>query len=538
MSSANECHHSVTLKLYEPAPSPPELTFEEYEVFVSERASAEQRYSEAMGAHEEWKVEWAKEAQLEKLKADKEARKKEEERKVAEKKKEEEKQAAILRAKQEAEDKQKKLAALKAEKEAADATAEKKKKDDLKKEEKRLRKKKKKMEKAVKAMDTVRSEKDKAAAKAAESALVNEEKGTDVDTERELSEGVKEKALKKLKEVRDGKQKATAPAGPKRKCATKSASVVEESDGESRPGPRKRVKVEVLGPVEGEEEFNGSKRCMCCHQDVAHCFVCPASKKLIRGWTYLRCKAKKAACSLNKGTASALTISSEDVSELLQKLAHMVETLSNKVDILTGQVVSLGGHVDNLVDDFHSEAINSLEKLISNMEEWQASCMELKDLGSVNSEALQRVMVWQLDEDMAQLRVKGPAKPEKMNADNPYEVANSATCSKPPGTSSTSWKANLWKHNCDDFLVEDSDLGEKVLDGKVWKSRKPYGKDLGIPVLDSLFVLDSESVGATTSEEEDEESEEGLESTEDNKDAPVGGAKDVEMGEVAGVVDA
>ncbi|KAK0456968.1 hypothetical protein EV421DRAFT_1923327 [Armillaria borealis] len=177
MSSANKYCHSITPEPYEPAPLPPELTFKEYEVFVSEWASVEERYSEAMGAHEEWKVEWAKEARLEKLKVDKEAwveklkvlQKKEEEQKaVEEKKKEEERQAAILRAKQEAEDKQKKSAALKAEKEAADAMVEKKKKDDLKKEEKRLRKEQKKAEKAAKAMDTMGSEKGKAAAKAAE----------------------------------------------------------------------------------------------------------------------------------------------------------------------------------------------------------------------------------------------------------------------------------------------------------------------------------------------------------------------------------
>ncbi|PBK75366.1 hypothetical protein ARMSODRAFT_1012815 [Armillaria solidipes] len=255
--------------------------------------------------------------------------------------------------------------------------------------------------------------------------------------------------------------------------------------------------------------------------------------------------------------------------ELLQKLAHTVETLSNKVDVLIGQVISLGGRVDNLVDDFQSEEIDSPEELISNMEEWQVLCMELKDLGSVNSETLWRVMGWWLDEDMAQLRVKGLAEPEKMNADDPYEVANRKFWYSLGGPDKMAemklkrdlfqatrnkfyklegcrsewqfWKAYLWKHNCDDFLVEDSDPEEKVLDSKVWKSRKPYGKDLGIPVLDSLFVLDGDSVGATTSEEEDEESnedEERSESVEDDKDVLAGGTEDVEMGEVAGVVDA
>ncbi len=96
----------------------------------------------------------------------------------------------------------------------------------------------------------------------------------------------------------------------------------------------------------------------------------------------------------------------------------------NKVDILTGQVVDLRSCVDDLVDDFQSEEINSPEELISDMEEWQVSCMELKDLESVNSEALRRVMQWQLDENMVQLRTKGPVEPEKMNMDDPYKVAN------------------------------------------------------------------------------------------------------------------
>ncbi len=66
----------------------------------------------------------------------------------------------------------------------------------------------------------------------------------------------------------------------------------------------------------------------------------------------------------------------------------------SKVDNLTGQVVHLRSRVDDLVDDFQSEEIDSPEELISDMEEWQASCAELKDLEGVNSEALRRVMQW------------------------------------------------------------------------------------------------------------------------------------------------
>ncbi len=127
---------------------------------------------------------------------------------------------------------------------------------------------------------------------------------------------------------------------------------------------------------------------MCCRQDSAHCFAHPASKKSSHRCTCSHCKTKKAACSFNKGNSSALAIGSKEVLELLAKLVNTVEILMNKVDILTGQVVNLRSCVDDLVDDFQSEEIDSPEELISNMEEWQASCVELKDLEGVNSEAL------------------------------------------------------------------------------------------------------------------------------------------------------
>ncbi|KAK0437056.1 hypothetical protein EV421DRAFT_1978720 [Armillaria borealis] len=487
MLNSTEYCLSATPEPYESAPMLESLTSEQYKIFTEERTAMEEKYEEAIGAHEVWKAAKAKEAWLEKLRADKEARaeklkilqKEEEEWKVAEeKRKEEEKHTAILKEKQEAEEKRKELDRLKV-KEVADA-AEKKKQDDLKK---------KKDEKKL------------------------EEKGTDVDTKGEMSEGAKKKALKKLKEIRDGKRKATAPVGPKRKRAPKSASVVEESEGGSKPGPSKRVKMEISGPAEGEEMIGNNS---------AHCFACLASEKSIRGRTCSHCKSKKAACSFNKGTSSALAIGSAEISELLEKLSHTVETLSNK-----------------------SEEIDSPEDLISDMEEWQASCVELKDLEG-----------WRLDEDIVQLRVKGLAEPEKMNADDPYEVAN---CEfwyglrgpekmvemklkrdlfqamrnefyKLKGRRSKwqFWKDYLQKHNCDDFMVEDSDPGEKVLNGKVQKSRKPYGKDLGIPALDGLFVLDGDSMGATTSEDEESDESEESESVEDDNDAPVGGTEDVE----------
>ncbi len=127
---------------------------------------------------------------------------------------------------------------------------------------------------------------------------------------------------------------------------------------------------------------------------------------------------------------------------------------------------------------------------------------------------------------MVQLRAKGPAEPEKMNMDDPYEVTNcefwyglggpekmvemklkrdlfQATRNefyKLNGCQSEwqFWKDYLRKHNCNDFMVEDSDPGEIILNGKVQKLWKLYGKDLGIPALDGLFA--DEPPGSVRSE--------------------------------------
>ncbi len=83
-------------------------------------------------------------------------------------------------------------------------------------------------------------------------------------------------------------------------------------------------------------------------------------------------------------------------------------------------------------------------------------------------------------------------------------------------------------------MVEDLDPEEKILNGKVQKGQKPYGDDLGIPALDNLFVLESDSVGVVTSEEDEDGSEnsgEGLEST-GNKGKVLVETEDVEMVEV------
>ncbi len=83
-----------------------------------------------------------------------------------------------------------------------------------------------------------------------------------------MTESSKREALKKLQEVWKGKRRAMEPVGSageknkKRKRTTKSASLVEESDGEGMQGPSKRANAEVSGPAESEEELLGSSKCI------------------------------------------------------------------------------------------------------------------------------------------------------------------------------------------------------------------------------------------------------------------------------------
>ncbi len=63
------------------------------------------------------------------------------------------------------------------------------------------------------------------------------------------------------------------------------------------------------------------------------------------------------------------------------------------------------------------------------------------------------------------------------------------------------WKDHLHKH-CEDFMVEDSDPKEKILDSKVQKVWKLYGDDLGISALDNLFVLKVDPMAVDTSRED------------------------------------
>ncbi len=434
---------SVTPEPYESAPTPEDFSLEE----IKAQAAVEEKYAEAMAKHAAWKEAKAAAEQEAKLRSDREAqvakvealrqraeeKRKEEERKAEEKQQEEER-LCLLKEREDAAER-KRLDDLK-EKEL-DEAAEKKRKDDLAKKErkeavKKLRKEQKKKEKAEKAAESVRLP------DAAE--LLREEKGTDGDSEGELSEVSRVQARQYLREKRDGKWRVVEPRvssteGRKRKRVTKSVSMVDSGE-EGVAGSSKRVKLEITGPAEGEDEFLGnseyfppsvyrllisvSEHCMRCRLDSARCFAKPASEKSNRGWTCSHCKVKKSACSFNKGTTLSLVISSEEISEVLQNLVATVTVLAGKVDSLTGKVASLRSRIGDLCDDYCTEDLESPSDFLSDSEPegWKASCMELYDLEGVNSEALRRVMGFRLDRDMAQLRKGGLAEPEKVDPED------------------------------------------------------------------------------------------------------------------------
>ncbi len=78
--------------------------------------------------------------------------------------------------------------------------------------------------------------------------------------------------------------------------------------------------------------------------------------------------------------------------------------------------------------------------------------------------------------------------------------------------------------------MEDLDPEENILSGKQQKVWKPYRDDLGIPALDSLFVMESESTEGS-SDVDDDNNDEPLESGNDERGVPAE-TGDVKMEEV------
>ncbi len=278
MSQTIEYRLSVTPEPYESALTPKDISIKE----IKARATVEENYAEAVAKHAAWKEVKMVAEQEEKLRLAREAwaanvealkQKAEEKRKVEEKRQEEE-WLHLLKERQEAEEKQR-LAELK--EKVLEEAAEKKRKDDLKKEKKEAAKKLREEQKVEKI-----------------AALIEEEKGSDADTEEEVLESPKKEALKKLKDIQDGKWKVMAPVrsvekNKKRKQATKSTIVVEESDGEGKQGPSKRVRAEVSGPAEGEKELLGNSKCISLVGSVMYSFHFREVHTLLSRFSSLLC---------------------------------------------------------------------------------------------------------------------------------------------------------------------------------------------------------------------------------------------------------
>ncbi|PBK71800.1 hypothetical protein ARMSODRAFT_973371 [Armillaria solidipes] len=173
-----------------------------------------------------------------------------------------------------------------------------------------------------------------------------------------------QKVKEKWQVKHNGKRKVSEPAvstvgeGKKRKCPTKSVSVMAESGEEGVPGPSKKAKMEIIGPMENKEELQGNTRAG--HVPIA--------------------KTKKAAYSFNKDMSLSIAVGSKEISEAIQKLMDTVDTLANKVDQLTSKVVFLWSYIGGFIDDFNMKDIESPEDLllVSNVEEWNALHLELE----------------------------------------------------------------------------------------------------------------------------------------------------------------
>ncbi len=238
MSNNIEYCQSATPEPYESTPTPEGLTSEVYRLFTEECAAAEEKRVEAIGAHKDWKAVKAKEAQLAKLKLDKEVHleklrvlKLEEERKVEEKRQE---------------DKWIRLEAEKAAKELKERedAAECKQIEDLEAKEKEKEKEKE-------------DEANKLALVAAGAPSAS--KGdTEVDPADPKTAAIAE--LRKRRAITEGKKRACSTES--QKCKVQSASLVDDSGvegGNASAGPLmpKRLKTEPV-PQGKDKIFTGN----------------------------------------------------------------------------------------------------------------------------------------------------------------------------------------------------------------------------------------------------------------------------------------
>ncbi|PBK75374.1 hypothetical protein ARMSODRAFT_970046 [Armillaria solidipes] len=384
-----EYHLSATPEPYESAPTPMDLTTEEYKTLTAEWTATEKKYDEAVGKHKEWKATWAKEAWAEKLRL-------------------KEKACAV------------KLEALR--------------QQELEKEQLQLEaeEKQQKLDLAKKALDDLAKAKEKAKKKedeenkdllAAASILSSGEDGNSESDPADLKAIVMAELRKRHKIAEEKKKEGSAETqrckfrnkvnmlppfssplyqGPfftaqdteflrnllgqsPIRCSTgptmhpllicqhpkginfcfskamerilsdpfrvgesllalhRSASVVDSGgeDGNVLAGPSvpKHLKTEPE-PMAQDKVYTGSECCGKCQTDKATCFVCGGV------FTCQCCHIKKVQCTFNKGSDNSSTAESTSVLELLQDISARLTHLENKVEAIADQV-------EDLVDDYH-----------------------------------------------------------------------------------------------------------------------------------------------------------------------------------------
>ncbi|SJL06761.1 uncharacterized protein ARMOST_10103 [Armillaria ostoyae] len=388
MSSSNEYCLSTTPEPYESAPTPPDLTAEEYKALTAERAAEEEKYDEAVGKHEGWKAIKAKEAQAEALRM-KEAARAAKLEVLKQQELEKEKERLRLEAEEkkrlrlEAKEKQWKLDLEKkkqeevAAKKALEEAAAKKKQDDLDRE---------------RARQDEENEDLLAAAGVPPSGEDGDSKSDPADPKTAAMA-----ELRRKRKIAERKKKAGSAETRKRKV--RSTSLVESGeDGNASAGPLgpKHLKTEPE-PTAQDKVFTGSGRCGKCRTDKAVCFI----RSGVR--TCQRCRVKKARCTFNKSGEDSSAAEGPNVLELLQDISSRLTRLEDKVD-------AIAGRMEDLVDDYDVDnEVKYPEDFIpkSVKAKFEASRLELRKAEDIYSEVLREVAKHRLDRDMALIKAEG-----------------------------------------------------------------------------------------------------------------------------------
>ncbi|KAK0463431.1 hypothetical protein IW261DRAFT_1575626 [Armillaria novae-zelandiae] len=195
-------------------------------------------------------------------------------------------------------------------------------------------------------------------------------------------------------------------------------SCLKESEDERTMGPsEERPAKKMKGTTVEREEFHGSDKCGQCQANGARCFMSAMMRSCER------CRIRKAKCLW---TEEMEPTAMEEVVALLHSLHARFDDMEEQLEKVEKELVSVGGCVDDLVDDFEEgDAIEYPRDFVpsASEEEWKVSREELGKLEGANSEALQWAMCLRLDQDVAQVWYAHMMSVE-FNGKDPFELAN------------------------------------------------------------------------------------------------------------------